>query len=125
MTRAEREADFKAYCAKQDELQIVRDKCLERLGDDAMYPQIYLEQIARRDDTVFADFVDDILNDMGDEWIAELAEDGISLEELGEVIREEMQEAWREFHELSKEEQKEIIDLEEIDWCRNQARQSR
>lgn len=125
MTRAEREADFKAYCAKQDELQIVRDKCLERLGDDAMYPQIYLEQIARRDDTVFSDFVDDVLNDMGDEWIAELAEDGISLEELGEVIREEMQEAWREFHELSKEEQKEIIDLDEIDWCRNQARQSR
>ena len=125
MTRAERDADFKAYCAKQDELQIVRDKCLERLGDDAMYPQVYLEQIARRDDTVFSDFVDDVLNDMGDDWIAELAEDGISLEELGEVIREEMQEAWREFHELSKEEQKEIIDLEEIDWCRNQARQSR
>lgn len=125
MNRAEREADFKAYCAKQDELQIVRDKCLERLGDDAMYPQVYLEQIARRDDTVFTDFVDDILNDMGDEWIAELAEDGISLEELGEVIREEMQEAWREFHEMSKEEQKEIIDIEEIDWYRNQARQSR
>lgn len=125
MTRAEREADFKAYCAKQDELQIVREKCLERLGDDAMYPQIYLEQIARSDHSVFADFEDDILNYMGDEWIAELAEDGISLEELGEVIREEMQEAWREFHELSKEEQKEIIDIEEIDWCRNQARQSR
>lgn len=125
MTRAEREADFKAYCAKQDELRLVRDKCLERLGDDAMYPQIYLEQIARRDDTVFADFVDDVLNDMGDEWIAELQEDGITLEELSEVIRSEIQEAWREFHELSKEEQKEIIDIEEIDWRRNQARQSR
>lgn len=125
MTRAEREAEFKAYCAKQDELQIVRDKCLERLGDDAMYPQIYLEQIARRDDTVFTDFVDDVLNDMGDEWIAELAEDGITLEDLSEVIRAEIQEAWREFHAMSREEQKEIIDIEEIDWCRNQARQSR
>ena len=125
MTRAEREAEFKAYCAKQDELQIVRDKCLERLGDDAMYPQVYLEQIARKDYSVFADFEDDVLNDMGAEWIEELAEDGITLEDLSEVIRAEIQEAWREFHAMSREEQKEVIDLEEIDWCRNQARQSR
>ena len=111
---------------REKDLQTVRDLCMCRICDDSTYPQVYLERIARRDEAVFDTFVDDILDYMGEEWIAELKEEGVSLIDLISVILSEMQTVWDEWWvQMTEEERKEVFDLEEVDWCRNQARQSR
>lgn len=111
--------------SRDKDIQQVRDLCMEMIGDDSTYPQVYLEQIARRDYAFFADFEDDVLNYMGSEWIAELAEENITITDLCGVIREEAQKYWDEWDDMSPEEQKELIDIDEIDWFRSMSSQSR
>ena len=111
--------------SKAKELEAISTLCVKLLCDDATYPQIYLEKIARRDFSVFAEFADDALYSMGDEWIHESAENGISIDDIINVCDVELQNAWDEFWAMSAEEQREIIDIEELDWILEQERLSR
>lgn len=109
---------FNEPWTREDYEDMVIDMVQERLEDDALYPQIYLEQIARHDYSIYGDFVADMLKDLGNELIAECEQNGFSKLDITITCLKELHEVFRWWDSLSAEEQKETIDIEELDKIR-------
>ena len=109
---------FGEVWTKEDYKDLVIDKTQEMLGDDATYPQVFLEQIARHDYSIYGDFTDALLKNFGDDLIAESEQAGFSKLDIVTTCLKELHNVFTEWDSLSAEEQKETIDIEELDRIR-------
>lgn len=109
---------FGEVWTKEDYKDLVIDKTQEMLGDDATYPQIFLEQIARHDYSIYSDFTDALLKNFGDDLIAESEQAGFSKLDIVTTCLKELHDVFTDWDNLSTEEQKKVIDIEELDRIR-------
>ncbi|MBQ1296871.1 MAG: hypothetical protein IIY21_22695 [Clostridiales bacterium] len=113
---------FNEPWTREDYEDMVIDMVQERLEDDALYPQIYLEQIARHDPRLFDGFVRDVLDDMGATVLKECEQyGGLTRAEIEQAILKVIKAAADEWEQMTPEEQKECFDIEEIDKARAEA----
>lgn len=112
--------------SRADYIRLATDEAEAILCDDALYPQTYLERIARRDHQVVADFADDFVNGW-DDILAEADEQniGFTSTDLYDIAEQTIKEAFFEWSQLSADEQKSLIDIDELDDIRSKYMLSR
>lgn len=92
--------------------------------DDAEYPQVYTELIARHNYHEFrrALVFDVVEYDLGEEVLNELASFGLFRSDVIKIVKKVADNIIAEWEQMTPEEQKEIYDVEEIDKIRAASR---